>query len=303
MPLFSIIIPNYNHSKFLSSRIDSILNQLFTDFEIILLDDCSKDNSRKTLREYSKHVKVKQCIFNRVNSGSTFIQWNKGITLAQGEYIWIAESDDIAEPDFLDVIVGQIKKYPDAGLFYTSSRLIDSSGNITYSNVSGDSGDIIYFKGFDFIKQKLSISNAIWNASMVVFKKSLYQNTNKDLFLNMKYCGDWFFYALLAEHAPVVEIKKVLNNFRIHEGNVSIGAEKSGLTFTEGLVIYNYLKKYFTLSERLKNDFEWAKSLYKSKKKHQINSDSLQMVLNKIQKSDKLIICFYHLYNLIRSYK
>jgi glycosyltransferase involved in cell wall biosynthesis len=300
-PTFSVIVPNYNHAPYLVERIESILNQTLQDFELILLDDCSTDNSIDILNQYRSHPKVTHCVFNEKNSGSTFIQWGKGIKLAQVEYIWIAESDDIAEQNFLASIALQIKKYPDAGLFYTSSRLIDSSGNITYSNGSGDSGDINHFKGSDFIKQKLSVSNTIWNASMVVFKKSLYQDINTDLFSNMKYCGDWFFYALMAEQAPVVEIKNVLNSFRVHEGNVSSGAEQSGKTFTEGLLVYNYLKKHFSSSQRLKYDFKWAKSLYISQKKCKLQSSVLQTIKKGIWKSDKRILLFYYLYKLIKS--
>ena len=63
-PLVSIIIPNYNHALYLKERLDSIFNQTFQDFEVILLDDCSTDTSREVLAEYAKKDKVSHCIFN-----------------------------------------------------------------------------------------------------------------------------------------------------------------------------------------------------------------------------------------------
>ena len=103
-PKVSVIVPNYNHASYLKQRIDSILNQTFQDFEVIILDDCSTDNSLEVLSHYKNHNKVSHCVFNDTNSGSTFKQWDKGIQLAKGEWIWIAESDDWAEPEFLETI-------------------------------------------------------------------------------------------------------------------------------------------------------------------------------------------------------
>jgi glycosyltransferase involved in cell wall biosynthesis len=100
-PLVSVIIPNYNHAAYLNERIDSVLNQTFRDFEVILLDDCSTDNSREIIESYRGHEKISQIEYNEVNSGSTFIQWKKGLDLAQGDWIWIAESDDVASNEFL----------------------------------------------------------------------------------------------------------------------------------------------------------------------------------------------------------
>jgi glycosyltransferase involved in cell wall biosynthesis len=77
MPKVSVIIPNYNHARYLRGRIESVLRQTYRDFEVILLDDCSTDDSRSILGEYVKDPRVR-IDFNEVNSGSTFKQWNKG---------------------------------------------------------------------------------------------------------------------------------------------------------------------------------------------------------------------------------
>lgn len=103
--LVSVIIPNYNHAAYLRQRIDSVLSQSFDDFELILLDDCSTDNSREVLESYWQHPKLSHLIYNETNSGSVFRQWQKGIDLAKGEFIWIAESDDYAHPQFLEKLL------------------------------------------------------------------------------------------------------------------------------------------------------------------------------------------------------
>ena len=101
MPTVSVIVPNYNHARFLPQRIESILRQTYQDFELILLDDCSTDDSRAVLSQYASEPRVR-IQFNEVNSGSTFRQWNKGVRLARGKYVWIAESDDYADERLLE---------------------------------------------------------------------------------------------------------------------------------------------------------------------------------------------------------
>ena len=109
-PLVSVIIPNYNHAPYLDERIRSIAGQSFQDFEIILLDDCSTDQSISILNKWAKHPKISHFIVNKQNSGSTFLQWEKGFSLAKGKYIWIAESDDVAHPDFLNITVNYLNQ-------------------------------------------------------------------------------------------------------------------------------------------------------------------------------------------------
>ena len=84
MKKVTVIMPNYNHAPYLKQRMDSILAQDYPNFEVILLDDASTDNSAEVLSEYTKHPKVKKIIVNDTNSGNTFLQWLRGIKEATG---------------------------------------------------------------------------------------------------------------------------------------------------------------------------------------------------------------------------
>ena len=86
-PLVSVIVPNYNYARFLDERMQSILTQTYQNFEIIILDDCSKDNSRDVIEKYRGNPHVSCIVYNEVNSGSPFKQWNKGFIIAKGELI------------------------------------------------------------------------------------------------------------------------------------------------------------------------------------------------------------------------
>src|ERR1041384_7243968 len=100
MPAVSVIIPNYNHARYLRRRVESVLGQTYQDFEVILLDDGSTDDSRGIIASYEGDARV-TIAMNAANSGSVFKQWNKGVQMARGRYVWIAESDDYAGPGFL----------------------------------------------------------------------------------------------------------------------------------------------------------------------------------------------------------
>ena len=130
-PLVSVIVPNYNYATYLPLRIESILNQSFTDFELILLDDASSDNSVEIFKHYQDiDGRISHFVVNECNSGTPFKQWQKGIELSRGKYIWIAESDDYADVSFLERTVSLLEEYPTAVYCFTGSYLVDDVGNI-----------------------------------------------------------------------------------------------------------------------------------------------------------------------------
>ena len=123
----SVIIPNYCHARFLNQRIDSVLNQTYSDYEVIILDDCSTDNSREIIESYRNHPKISHIVYNEKNSGSTFIQWEKGFELARGEYIWIAESDDVARSTFLEECMNAFSSYSDVSIVFSDCLFVDEN--------------------------------------------------------------------------------------------------------------------------------------------------------------------------------
>ena len=100
----SVIIPNYNYAKYLKKRVKVIEKQTYPIYELIVLDDCSTDNSREVIDKLAKKYNIKT-IYNEENSGCVFKQWQKGIEAATGDLIWIAEADDQADKKFLEKMV------------------------------------------------------------------------------------------------------------------------------------------------------------------------------------------------------
>ena len=246
MPEVSVIIPNYNHSEYLNQRIESVLNQTFQDFEIILLDDCSADNSRDILRQYGSHKKVSHLLFNESNSGSPFKQWEKGIELAKGKYIWIAESDDWCEPSLLQHLVEGINKDPECVISYCQSHAITNSNELDWSSSHPQLSEMV--DGSAFARNHMLLTNPIYNASMVLWRREFYPVIPKE-FKNYKLAGDWVFWMELSRLGKVHISGRVLNYFRKHDKNVSGKAFKSGLNFVETLKIIKSLYRRQMISE------------------------------------------------------
>ncbi len=218
--MISVITPNYNHAKFLNERLDSIFSQTFQDFELIILDDCSTDNSREIIESYRNSPNV-SIHYNSKNSGSPFKQWKKGIMLAKGEYIWIAESDDLAEPTFLETMVEKLKA--GNGLAYCRSGDMDEYGNKKSDSFWADGLDEKRWKsdfeneGSKEIQNYLVYRNTIPNASACVFEKKHVPLESK--FDEMRFCGDWLFWIKLLEKTSVTYSSDTLSHFRHHYGS------------------------------------------------------------------------------------
>lgn len=241
-PLVSVIIPNYNHARYLEKRLDSILNQTFQDFEIIIIDDCSTDTSVDFLKTFKSHPKVSHFIINEKNSGSPFAQWKKGIELAKGKFIWIAETDDFAELVFLEKTVLTLENNQDSNLVYADSTIVNDEGESTglWSSIKNDrfkttkwSNDY-EISGRKEVIDFLLHSTTINNASAVLFRKKSLVNIS---FLNelaaYKTSGDLFTYIFVALQGKISYIAQPLNNYREHVLNVTKKNTKSGLLYIE----------------------------------------------------------------------
>lgn len=252
MAKVSVIVPNYNHAPYLRERVDSVLSQSFQDFELILLDDCSTDHSRDIIESYRNNPRVTHIVVNEQNSGCTFAQWKRGLHLATGEYVWIAESDDTMAPDFLERMVNLLDANPKAVMAFTGSRIIDGMGNeipgADWDRFGSDAGKTLTFTSRDFIGCKLLRNCMVYNASMVLFRRNVAPAIN-DRHLGMRLCGDWLFWSELSRKGEVIQVCEKLNGFRQHAVKVSNSAQKEGRTYTEGLPIVCDMADYLQLSQ------------------------------------------------------
>lgn len=235
MPKVTVILPNYNHQDYIEERIESILNQDFDDFELIILDDASTDKSPEKIRKFLNNTRVKEFVVNDQNSGSTFIQWEKGLQKAQGEYIWIAESDDVADKRFLSELIAILDNHPKIGVAFCPSTWIDEQGTKILEPDHEANEEL--WQGNYLIQNDFLAGNLIYNASSAVFRKNLVNKISFSQINEFKYTGDWLFWVQLVSDVQVKRIGKRLNYFRRHANNVSFKSERSGLQFIEGIKI------------------------------------------------------------------
>jgi len=232
MPKVSVILPNYNHSAYLEERIESILAQTYQDFELIMIDDCSTDGSREIMEKYRGNPKVGQIVFNERNSGSAFAQWDKGISLAKGDLIWIAESDDNAHPKMLETLVSEFVQDSQCVLAFSSAMLTDTDGRqIGLHPKHAKIGKDLHLGGSKFIKKWLIKGNFVVNASGALFKKSAFQGLSEPIlreYKTLRGCGDWLFWIGVARQGNVAYIHQPLNLFRQHGTNTTTALRTSG---------------------------------------------------------------------------
>ena len=232
-PKVSVIVPNYNHQAFLKERIDTILQQTYQDFELIILDDCSTDDSVSIIESYRDNEHVTHIVLNEHNSGSTFLQWDKGISLAKGEYIWIAESDDAAHPQFLSTLVEQLEKHPEAVVAYAHSLLVNEKGEtVNDKRHTRNDGAVIVYDSKRFTRWAMLSINELYNASMVVFRHSIYNKIDKS-FQQYHLVGDWKFWMGVCLQGSVIEVCQMLNYFRVHSNKVTFKMAKAGTDWPE----------------------------------------------------------------------
>ena len=247
----SIIIPNYNYARFLQQRIESVLAQTYTDYEIILLDDASTDDSVSILNHYKTNSRVAHLEINSVNTGSPFIQWQKGISLSRGKYIWIAESDDVADSSFLEKAVSILNQYPHASFCFLGSHCIDEKGNKLSTDFDRWTSkqlrrpyNIGVFDSEDYIKQNLYWRNYIYNASGVVFRKQCFEQIKDLSCFSMRYSGDWLFWIEMARQGSVIELYEKLNFFRLHSTSTTVEGNASGNAILEDIQVVHYVESF-----------------------------------------------------------
>lgn len=213
-PLVSVIIVCFNHSKFVLECLDSLLKQKFKNWELIIADDASSDNSVEIISTWLNENKVvAKTIFHKKNIGLVKTL-NECIDLSKGRYIKIIAADDIMLPDLLSDMVERFESLtPDYQLIYTNANYIDENGNI---------GESLLDLNFDFNRDKIEemlFKDNFILAPTSMFKSSIYSlvgKYNEDFVIE-----DYEFSLRLSKKFKIDYIPKILGLYRIHSNNIS----------------------------------------------------------------------------------
>lgn len=251
MTKVSIIIPSYNHGKFLIDRLETILNQTYKDWEAIIIDDKSTDNSVEIIKDFlekNPNFKVKNFIVNEKNSGSGYKSWQKGIELAKTEFIWIAETDDYSSSEFLEQMIEVLENNSEIALAFCNSNYVDSNKKFLYDSSKRTSileVEKDNYKIFEsnILLELMPLNSLITNGSAVVFRK-LSSEIPVEI-LQHRQMSDLFLWTYLVEGNSFGFLNMNLNFFRRHENstttkNYAINQEK----LYEEMIFYS---NYFNL--------------------------------------------------------
>jgi glycosyltransferase involved in cell wall biosynthesis len=272
-PRVSAVIPNYNYARYLPERLATVCRQRFPVYEIIVLDDASTDDSVEVLGRLEAKLGIDvRVVRNESNSGSVFRQWARGVALARGDYVWIAEADDLADPDFLPMVLPAFVD-PNVVLSYSQSKQIDAAGHVIADNYLEYTSDVspdhwlspYTVDGSDEIARFLAIKNTIPNVSAVVFRReaisAVFDEAMPDI-LSYNIAGDWLAYVKIMGSGRVAFRPEALNLHRRHANGVTIGSHESP-HLLEVLRMQKYVREHFQLDEATRaNARRYAQKLY-----------------------------------------
>jgi glycosyltransferase involved in cell wall biosynthesis len=286
----TVILVNYNNEKYLEKRLNSIYLQTTLPNQVIIIDDCSSDNSMSIIKNYINKYSGKvdsTIILNEKNTGSGYYNWLKGIELAKNDYIWIAESDDYCDKNFIEVLM---KEFDDDEVF------ISYANSIFVSELDKPIWKMEYYLNEKFkhnFKQYtnylvdgiFSYKNIIPNASSCIFKKPkissiFYDFLNK---YNIRLVFDWLFYILISTDKKISYSTLTNNYYLIRNNNTSSTIQKNpDIYFYEHKFVFNFLIKHFDIN------WENCKIAYNNLSLNHPNKS----LLNKYFKMDYRILIF-----------
>lgn len=206
-PLVSVVVPNYNHARYIGDAIHSVLNQRFRNFEIIVVDDGSTDNSREVVARFGDRVRY----IWQTNSGLSAAR-NTGIVQARGDLIGVLDADDMYEPDFMSVLVPILQADEEAEAVYCGYRFVDVSNQpLPQVEARLISPDRLF--------QALADGNFLVPESILV-RRRCYEKVG--LFdVNLRACEDVDMWLRIAKHYKVLGVTNILTRHRILPNSMS----------------------------------------------------------------------------------
>lgn len=206
-PKVSVIMANYNSEKYIEKSMRSVLNQTFKSIELIIIDDCSKDQSKKIVKKLMKEDPRIKLIEQRKNQGAASAR-NVGLKIARGDYIIILDSDDIAEKNRVELQYNFLEKNENICIVGSSATIIDEKGN-----------KIGIFKKFNNpkkIKKKLEKNNTIVHPSImfrnnchIYYREKFKTSEDYDMYLRV-----------ISENKKITNLENALTRYRINRNSL-----------------------------------------------------------------------------------
>ena len=237
MPTVSVIMPSYNHKRYITESIESIINQTYHDWELIIIDDASQDRSQEIIENYTNRDSRIKAIFHGQNRGISYTM-NESLEISKGDYIGLTASDDIWLPNKLERQLEVLNQNKNV-IVWSDAYIINAEGENTgqlwiqryKAQQKNKNGNLL----FDILR------NGFICGQSVLFNREFVSTTRYDP--RLIYANDYKFMIDLAENHEFVFIPEPLVKYRVHETN-TIKCNKS-LWFRDMIIIYDkVLERY-----------------------------------------------------------
>jgi glycosyltransferase involved in cell wall biosynthesis len=264
-PKVSVICMCYNHNNYVVESLDSVLNQSYSNIEIIIVDDCSPDDSKETIRNWALKHKIDKLIFNTLNIGNTK-SFNKALKIATGDFIIDFATDDVLLPECISILIKRFNtsKYKNLGVIFSNSELIESNGNNIghFFKVDENKKTIQEIATGSIYKTVISSGMHICQVAMLV-KKSIYDTLKGyDEDLGFEDLDFWVRSSKICEYDYIDLVlckKRMLDNSLSNHFNRALSKKTNKLNAST----YSILKKVFEKTNTTREeDFALLKRIH-----------------------------------------
>lgn len=235
-PLVSVIISSYNHEDYVQKTIESLINQTYQNIELIIMDDGSKDSTVQKISDMSNRCQERfvRFYFESKENEGTCVTINKLLGIAQGEYVYMIASDDLAKPQAIEKEVDFLKANPDYALAVGDNEFIDSENRVCYwdkdRNIVYSKDKAKYLTFSDFLQEKnnvrfnsvdfgtyktIYLSNHVPNGYLI--RRSIFDKTG--YFVKEAPLEDWYLMLQISKYAKMKFIPEILFSYRWHQSN------------------------------------------------------------------------------------
>ena len=206
-PLVSIIMPAYNSEKYIAQAITSVIEQTYVNWELLITDDCSTDETKKIIQEYTSRDTRIRPIFSEKNSGKPSIAKNSALPFIKGELIAFLDSDDFWMKDKLSLQIQKLRSDPSLALVYTGGYWVDQNNNTIKSFLPK------YPDGMNL--KNMLIKYELNNQSVMITKEAL-DNTRQEFNSTILIGEDYNLFMHIIANYKTASIADYLINYRIH---------------------------------------------------------------------------------------
>jgi glycosyltransferase involved in cell wall biosynthesis len=233
-PFFSIVIPSYNRSVLIQGTLDSVLAQTFADYEVLVVDNCSTDDTAEVVAGYTQRDARIQFYQNDQNYDRSYSR-NRGIELSRGQYISLLDSDDFLLPSCLEDAYQFIQKNPDTKVLHFDYEMVDESKKVLSNSKK--------WPNYPTALQRILVANYIGNIGFFV-KNDLLKENLYDATRMLTGSEDWDFWIRLIHHVPDLKsLPKINAQVLQHEGRTMNQFDGEKLNQRTDYIIEKHLAK------------------------------------------------------------